>query len=482
MRFCAVYKTLSGILLALSTFLVLPAIYSLFVGDGCWRDFLLPLVFSLLLFLPSLRCQSKDLNLKEALVIVTSVWFLFPAVSSLVYILGAHISDPINAYFESVSGFTTTGATILNDIENLPPSILLWRSLTQWLGGLGFIVFSFSLLPFIRVSYHLVKFESARLVEERLTPSVADVVKTVLGIYLFLTLLEVLILRFLGLDWFQALNHALTTVSTGGFSPKNEGIKAFDSFGVEVVISLFMLLGSVNLAVYYKSWKERKPLKVFSYFETKSLLILTFTGVIIATLDLWKNNFYPTLLEDFRYALFQVVSAVTTTGFASDDFSKYPPFVVSVMFFLTLIGGSAGSTAGGIKQFRFILLLQVLRGEVKKTLHPRLVVKYSLGGKTVDVNLMHGVLSFVFVYAVTLFAFATLLTIGGHDLVTSFSASISCLTSFGPGLGQVGPMDNFNTFSDWQKLLLTLEMIMGRLEILPVVSVFYLLVFERLKG
>jgi trk system potassium uptake protein TrkH len=479
MRFKIIYKAITGILLALSSSLILPTLYSIYIGDGCWKDFLIPLAFAFILFLPSLKWKLESLTLKEALIIVTSVWFLFPAISSIVYIVGAHINDPLNAYFESVSGFTTTGATILNDIENLPPSVLLWRSMTQWLGGLGFIVFSFSLLPFIRVSYHLVKFESSKLVEERLSPDILDVVKIVLGIYFLLTISEILLLRLVGLDWFQAINHTFTTISTGGFSPKNESIKAFNSFGVELVLSIFMLLGSINLAVYYRSIKERKPFFFLTYFETKSLLLLALIGALLVALNLWSSHFYQSFWESFRFALFQVVSALTTTGFASDDFSKYPPFAEAVMFFLTLIGGSAGSTAGGIKQFRFILLLQILKGEVKKTLHPKLIVRYSLGGKNVDINFLQGILSFGFIYITTLYIFAALLTIGGHDLVTSFSASIACLTSFGPGLGKVGPMDNFNVFNDWQKFLLAVEMIMGRLEILPVVSVLYLFLFER---
>ena len=479
MRFKLIYKAVSGILLVLSFSLILPTLYSVYIGDGCWKDFLIPLIVALFLFLPSLKWKLESLTLKEALIIVTSVWFLFPAISSIVYIVGAHIRDPLNAYFESVSGFTTTGATILDNIESLPPSVLLWRSMTQWLGGLGFIVFSFSLLPFIRISYHLVRFESSKLVEERLSPDILDVVKIVLGIYLLLTILETLLLKVVGLDWFQAINHTFTTISTGGFSPKNESVKAFNSFAVELVISIFMLLGSVNLAVYYRSIKERKPFLFLTYFETKSLLLLALIGAILVALNLWSDQFYYSFVESFRYALFQVVSALTTTGFANDDFSKYPPFSAAVMFFLTLIGGSAGSTAGGIKQFRFLLLLQILKGEIRKTLHPKLVVRYSLGGKNVDINFLQGILAFGFIYITTLYLFAALLTIGGHDLVTSFSASIACLTSFGPGLGKVGPMDNFNTFNDWQKLLLAIEMIMGRLEILPVVSVIYLLLFEK---
>ena len=479
MRLRLVYKAVSTFLVALSLSLLFPLGYSLYIGDGCWKDFLVPLLGVVLLSLPSLRIPFEDLNLKEALLSVTLVWFLFPAVVASVYILGAHIKDPVNAYFESVSGFTTTGATILNNIEALPPSVLLWRSLTQWLGGLGFIVFSFSVLPFIRVSYHLIKFESAKLVEERISPDIGEVVRTVLLVYLILTLTETVLLKLAGLGWFDALNHAFTTVSTGGFSTKNASVAAFHSFAVELIIAIFMLLGSINLVVYYRSFKERKPLKVFTYFETKSLLILTLLGVLFTAWDLWRNHFYPNLFEDFRYALFQIASAVSTTGFASDDFDKWPPFAVSLMFFLTLIGGSAGSTAGGLKQIRFILLLKVLKGEIKKTLHPRLVIRYSLNGKPVDIDFLYSVLAFGFIYLTTLVVFGILLTIGGHDLVTSFSASIACLTSFGPGLGQVGPMDNFNVFADWQKLLLSLEMIMGRLEILPVVAVVYALLFDR---
>ena len=479
MRFKAIYKAITGILLALSSSLILPALYSTVVGDGCWKDFLIPLIVSLLLFLPSLKWKLENLSLKEALVVVSAVWFLFPAISSIVYIVGAHIKDPVNAYFESVSGFTTTGATILSNIESLPPSVLLWRSMTQWLGGLGFIVFSFSLLPFIRVSYHLVRFESSKLFEERLSPDILDAVKIVLGFYLLLTFSEIVLLKLAGMDWFQAVNHTFTTISTGGFSSKNESIKAFHSVAVELIVSLFMLLGSINLAIYYKSFKERKPFLFLTYFETKSLLILTFIGTILVTLNLQDNQFYQSFWESLRYAFFQVVSALTTTGFASDDFVKYPPFAVSVMFFLTLIGGSAGSTAGGIKQFRFLLLMQILKGEVKKTVHPKLVIRYSLGGKSVDINFLQSILSFGFIYVITFFIFGTALTLGGHDLVTSFSASIACLTSFGPGLGKVGPMNNFDVFTDGQKLLLSVEMIMGRLEILPVVSVLYLFFIEK---
>jgi len=478
MSLFSVYKITATVLLILSSSLLLPLVYSLYVGDGAWKDFLIPLLTVLLLFLPALKVPLKEPSFKEALLSVVLVWFLFPAVVASVYILGAHIKDPVNAYFESVSGFTTTGATILSNIEALPPSVLLWRSFTQWLGGLGFIVFSFSLLPFLRSSYHLLRFEASKIVEERFSPDLLKTVRGVLAVYVVLTLLEIVCLKLTGLDWYQAVNHAFTTVSTGGFSTKNESIKEFHSPVVEFVVVLFMFLGSLNMVIYYRAFKERNPLKVFTYFETVSLFWVIVVSTFLGTLVLYANRYYPTLWEDFRYALFQMVSAATTTGFASDDFSLYPPFVGALMMVITLIGGSSGSTAGGIKQFRFVLLSKASLSEIKKTIHPRLVVRVTLNGKVIDVELLYGVLAFGFIYTFTAVIFGVLLTLGGHDLVTAFSASIACLTSFGPGLAKVGPMDNFNCFSDWQKFLLSVEMIMGRLEVLPFLSVVYLLLLR----
>jgi len=326
----------------------------------------------------------------------------------------------------------------------------------------------------LRSSYHLLRFEASKIVEERLSPDILKMVRGVLIAYSLLTVAEVVLLKLVGLSWYQAVNHAFTTVSTGGFSTKNESIKEFHSQAVEFVIALFMFLGSLNMVVYYRAFKERNPLKVFTYFETVSLFWVVTVSTLLGTFVLYFNHYYPSLWEDFRFALFQMVSAATTTGFASDDFSLYPPFVAALMFGITLIGGSSGSTAGGIKQFRFVLLTKASLAEIKKTVHPRLVVRISINGKVVDINLLYGVLALGFIYTFTGVVFGILLTLGGHDLVTSFSASIACLTSFGPGLAKVGPMNNFNVFSDWQKLLLSVEMVMGRLEVLPFLGVIYL--------
>ncbi len=479
MRPLAIYKVVVSFLFALSSSLLIPLGYSLITRDGNYADFLIPLAIIFLIFLPSLKLKFEDLNLKEAILSVVLVWFLFPAVASLVYILGAHIKDPFDAYFEAVSGFTTTGATILPNIEAVPKSVLLWRSLTQWLGGLGFIVFSFSVLPFIRLSYHLVKFESSSIVEERISPRIGEVVRIILSIYVLITLLGVLLLRLAGMNWYDAVNHVFTALSTGGFSPKNLSIAAYNSFPVELVLELVMLLGSVNLITYYQAYKKKNPLLFLTYFETRSLLLITLLGTFLGTLILYANHYYNSLWEDFRYALFQAVSAATTTGFANADFSLWPPAAQALLMMLTLIGGSASSTAGGIKQFRFQLLLKTAVGELKRTLHPRLVIRYDLGGKTVDVNLLYGVLAFVFIYMSTAVLFGFILTLSGNDLVTAFSASVACLTSFGPGLAKVGPMNNYAFMNNFDKLLLSTEMVMGRLEVLPILAIIYAFIFDR---
>ena len=479
MRPLAIYKVVVSFLFALSSSLLIPLIYSLLVHDGNYKDFLIPLALIFVLFLPSLKLKFEDLNLKEAITSVVLVWLLFPAVASLVYILGAHIKDPFDAYFEAVSGFTTTGATALNDIQSVPKSVLLWRSLTQWLGGLGFMVFSFSVLPFIRLSYHLVKFESSSIVEERVSPRIGEVVRIILTIYTAITLLGIVLLRLCGMDWFDAVNHAFAAISTGGFSTKNLSVAAFNSFPVELVLELVMFLGALNLVSYYRAYKSRKPWAFITYFESISLLTVIAVATLIEGFVLWKNHYYPNLFEDFRYALFQVVSAATTTGFANADFTKWPYAAQALLMILALIGGSASSTSGGIKQFRFVLLLKTAINELRKTIHPRLVVRITVGGKNVDINLLYGVLAFVFIYMSTAIIFGFILTVSGNDLVTAFSASITCLTSYGPGLAKVGPMDSFAFMSNFDKFILSLEMVMGRLEVLPILALIYAFILDR---
>jgi len=475
MRLPLIFKYVVIILFLLSTSFLIPAAYSLLIGDGLTEDFLFPviLVGALLLIALQIKDKVSDITVKEALLVVVLVWFLFPALSALCYIETGSIKSFSDAYFESASGFTTTGASILTNIEALPKSVLLWRSTTHWIGGVGFVVFSLSLLPLLGTGgAQLMRIEASRAVEERVLPRVKEVAKAILIVYVSLTALEILLLKAVGLSLYEAVNHAFATIATGGFSTKNASVAAFNSFAVEMVIAVFMILGALNLSLYYKAFKE-KSLKTFlSYYEVKSFLIIVLLATAVSTLLLYVEDYYKNPITSFRYAFFQVVTAASTTGFASTDYSNWPPFILALIMLLALIGASSGSTAGGIKQFRFLVLIKTALKELKKTAHPRLVYRISIGNRVLNVSLLNTIWAFISIYFSTAIVFGLLIALSGYDLITSFSASIACITSLGPGLGKVGPAGNFAFFPAYDKLLLSLEMLMGRLEVFPILALF----------
>jgi trk system potassium uptake protein TrkH len=372
-----------------------------------------------------------------------------------------------------VSGFTTTGASILTEIEHLPKSVLLWRSTTHWIGGLGFVVFSLSLLPILGSGgMQLMKFEASRAVEEKIKPKVKEIARTTFAVYLVITVLEVILLKLSGLGFYEAINHTFATVATGGFSTRNTSVAAFNNPAAEMIIALFMFLGSVNLQLYYRAFKMRSIRYYFKYYEVKSHLIIIFLSVVFVTSVLFFSGTYSNLLQSLRYAVFQVATAATTTGFASTDYTNWPSSVLALLMILSLIGASSGSTAGGLKQFRFIVMLKTMYGELKKTAHPHLVYRINLGEKVLDISMINALWAYVSLYFGTTVLVGFILTISGYDLITSFSASIACITSLGPGLAKVGPAANFSFFHGWEKLLLSFEMILGRLELLTMLSIF----------
>jgi trk system potassium uptake protein TrkH len=473
MRWSLVFKYVTLILFLLSTAFLLPAGYSLFVRDGLTEDFLFPLILTGALSLLALQVKERvsDVTVKEALLVVVLVWFLFPALSALCYIESGAIKNFPDAYFESVSGFTTTGASILTDIEALPKSILLWRSTTHWIGGIGFVVFSLSLLPLLGTGgAQLMRVEAARAVEEKVLPKVKEVAKAILVVYVTLTILETLFLKLAGLSLYDAVNHTFATIATGGFSTKNSSVAAFHSFKVEMVIAVFMILGALNLSLYYQAFKKRSLKLFFSYYEVKSLLLIVFISTVVSTVILYSEGYYSEPITAFRYAFFQVATASSTTGFASTDYSNWPPFILALIMVLSLIGASSGSTAGGIKQFRFLVMLKTALKELKKTAHPRLVYRVNLGDKVLELSILNTIWAFISIYFSTTVIFGMLLSLSGHDLITSFSASIACITSLGPGLGKVGPAGNFSFFSSFDKIMLSIEMLLGRLEVFPILS------------
>lgn len=473
MRYQLVFKYVVILLFFLSISFLIPAGYSLFTGDGLTEDFLFPLILMGALFLVALQIKEKvsDITIKEAILVVVLVWFLFPALSALVYIETGAIPHFADAYFESVSGFTTTGASVLTNVEAIPKSVLLWRSTTNWIGGVGFVVFSLSILPALGAGgAQLIRFESSKVIEEKILPKVKEIARAIVIVYVVLTLIETLLLKIFGMSLYDAVNHAFATLATGGFSTRNQSIAAYHSVAIEMTVTLFMFLGGSNLALYYRAFRKKSLKMFFSYYETKSSLILILSVTLFSAVVLYTERYYSSFLEALRYAVFQVVSCADTTGFASTDYTHWPTVVLALLMMVALIGGASGSTSGGIKQFRFIVMLKTMIGELKKTSHPRLIYRVSLGGRTLELTTLNAIWAFISIYFTTTFIFGLFIALSGYDLVTSFSASIACITSMGPGLAKVGPASNYAFLPYYDKLLLSLEMLLGRLEVFPILT------------
>jgi len=475
-RVLPVLKILSFILFILSliTF-TLPLFYSVYMEDEEILCYIVPIFITLFFYSVLTPVKTVRLSDKEALFIAVSIWFIFPLLTTLSYELSGYIHDPIDSYFESVSGFTTTGASVLTDIEQLPKSLLLLRNITNWVGGIGFVVLAVSFLSTkMPIGKAIVKFESSKIVEERIEPRVKEVSKIVISVYLILTTAQIILLLFTGCNLYDAVAFTFSTVATGGFAPYNASASAFNNIYAEIIITVFMFLGAINLQLYYISFKTGSIKRFFTDTE-----VIVYTGIITAstvfvTLILYETNTYDSISQSLRYGIFQVVSAATTTGFSTADYTNWHPSILSLMMIITLIGAIGGSTGGGIKIFRLIFIFKIVSGEIKRIAHPKIIYKPYLKGKALEPSTINTFWAFLSLYLFSLLFFGFILTLGGHDLVTSFSASIACITSLGPGLGDVGPASNFSSFSDFEKLMLSFEMIFGRLEIIPVISILFI--------
>ncbi len=475
-RLSIVYKNISFILFMLSlvTFIP-PLIFSFFLEDKEVLAYITPLFLSLILFSLSVPIKNEKLSEKEAVFIAVSIWFSFPLLASLTYIISEYIINPIDAYFESVSGFTTTGASILTDIEKLPKSLLLFRDLTNWIGGLGFVVFAISMLSTkLPIGRAIVKFESSKVIEEKLEPKVKEVAKIIVSVYVTISLLEFFMLKIAGLSLYDAINYTFSSVATGGFAPYNASAGVFNNPTAEFIIAIFMILGAINLQFYYLIYKKRSLKPIFQDEEVRVFLFLIIASTIFSTLILYFNHYYTSIFESFRYSFFQIVSASTTTGFSTTDYSNWHPSVLALIMILALLGAVGGSTGGGLKIYRLIFIFKTIIGEIKKIAHPNMIYKLTIKGKPVEQSKINQFWAFISLYGLTVLSFGFILTVSGHDLVTSFSASIACITSLGPGLGDVGPASNFAHFLWYEKLLLSFEMILGRLEIIPIISFLFI--------
>lgn len=406
---------------------------------------------------------------KKGFVSVSLSWIVLSVMGSLPFLFSGSITNPVDALFETVSGFTTTGASILSDVEALPRCILFWRSFTHWIGGMGVLVFILSLLP-LTGGYHmnLMKAESPRPSVEKLVPKIQSTAKILYSIYVAMTILEVLLLLAGNMPLFDALTTTFGTAGTGGFGIKNDSMASYSPY-LQNVVTVFMILFGINFNFYFLLLM-RKPKKAMKNEEVRCYLAII--AITISVIAFNIRGLYPSIMEAFQQAAFQVGSIITTTGFATTDFNTWPQVSRTILVMLMFVGACAGSTGGGIKVSRFVILLKTVNKELHLFLHPKGVRKIYMDGKVVEHEVVRSINVFMTAY-VLVFAFSILLVgFDNHDLITNFTAVAATLNNIGPGLELVGPSQNFGLFSDPAKCVLIFDMLAGRLELFPLLLLF----------
>jgi len=418
------------------------------------------------------RRAQREIGRREALFIVAVAWLSCGVFGGLPFVIGAHLS-PADAFFEAVSGFTTTGATILPEIEHrLSPSLHLWRMLTHWLGGLGIVVLFVALFPALGVGgKHLFRTESPGPQSEGLAPRIRETASVLWKVYAAITALEVALLMLAGMDWFEALVHAFATMGTGGFSTRNASIAAFDSLPVEIIITIFMVVAGGNFGLFYEALRSG-PRALLENTEFRVYIGIFAAVSLLITIDI-HGSVHETIGQSLRYASFQVASIMTTTGFGTDDFEAWPTFSQTLLVVLYFIGGCAGSTAGGIKVVRVVIIFKAIMGEIRRGFRPTLVAPVRVGHLAVPGNVVTESLAFGMVYLLTVGMGGVLVALfDSVDLTTALMASLACVANVGPGLGMVGPTDNYAFFSAASKTVLSLCMLLGRLEFFALLALF----------
>jgi trk system potassium uptake protein TrkH len=389
----------------------------------------------------------------------------------LPFYLGGYVDNITDAYFETMSGFTTTGASILTDIEAMPKGILFWRSLTQWQGGIGIIVFTVALMPiFGGGAAQLFDAETPGITHERFRPRVTQVAKRLSGIYILFTLAVIGMLWAGPMDFFDALNHGLTTIATGGYSTKNASIGHWNSAYIEYTVTFFMFVGATNITLVYFLF-NRQPKKFFRDEEFRWFLSLVLLTAIVLTLWLLFNNLSTGLIASFRQALFQVVSLISTCGFATENYISWGPFFWFIALILSSICGCAGSTSGGLKMGRFVILSKNLFNEFKKQTHPNAVIPVRMNGHVISQEIVHRVLAFVFVYIALIVVSCLVLALDGMPFDETIGVAISAIGNIGPGLGSQGPVGNYVEVPAISKWFLSFLMLTGRLEVFTVLTI-----------
>ncbi len=414
---------------------------------------------------------SKNFYTKDGFMTVALAWLLMSFVGALPFYISGAIPSFMNSFFETVSGFTTTGATILTEIESLPKATLFWRNMTHWIGGMGVLVLTLAIIPsFGGRGVHLLNAETTGIGGNKLVPSLRKTALILYGIYAVLTLILVICLLVAGMNLYDSLLHAMSTAGTGGFSNQNISIGSYNSPAIEVILTIFMYLFGINFAIYFVIL-TKGFVKALKSEELRLYTIILVCAMLLIAVNLMRTyggHFFTAL----RYSSFQAASIMSTTGFSSIDYNIWPTFSKTILLVLTALGSCASSTAGGIKIIRVLVMFKAARVEFKKISHPNLVKSVTVDGRAIDNTVLHNVWVFFLLYIVTIVGASILISINGFDFTTSFTSVLATVSNTGPGLDVVGPLGNYSSFSAFSKIVFSICMLIGRLEILPVLFLF----------
>lgn len=414
--------------------------------------------------------DDKAVYTREGMAVVACTWIIVSVLGALPYFFSGNIRNLADAIFETASGLTTTGSTILTDIESMSKSCLFWRAFTHFIGGMGVLILMLAIIPQSDTrTMHLVRAESAGPTAGKLVAKMSISVRILYGIYITLTVLEAILLLLGGMPFFDAITTAFSTAGTGGFSIRAGSIADYDSVYVDFIVTLFMALFSVNFTMYYLIL-SKKALQIFKNEELRVFLGVCLSAIVLITVNI--TGFYGSILKALRYAGFQVLTIVSTAGFATADYTEWPFFSQMILLLLMFVGGCAGSTGGGLKVMRIMVLVKSAFKEIRCVLSPRSVVVVKADGKALDKEMVSGVCAYFVVFMLIAAFSMLLLSIDGHDIPTTVTAVITCMNNVGPGLSEIGPSGSFAGFSAWAKLLLTADMLFGRLEIYPLLVLF----------
>lgn len=469
MRFKFIFKIFAYLVLIVSIFMILPAFVAYYYKEFfVAKVFIYTMIFNIsvsLIMIFSLRKVKSDyISSADGMFLVSIGWIVISVASAVPYLFSGVATSFVDAFFESISGYTTTGATIFKSVEDLPKSILFWRSLTHWLGGMGIVVLTVAILPLLGIGgMQLIKAEAPGPSVDKISPRITTTAKYLWFIYIALTFAEMVLLMIGGMNFFDAINHSFATLATGGFSVKNESFLSYKDPYFEWVVAIFMILAGMNFSLHYRLFLGRFDiLKKDSEWKFYIFLIAIYT--IIIGFDLF-SKMGLSLHDSVRSAFFQVATIITTTGFASADYEKWPAFSQILLFALMFVGGCSGSTGGGIKVIRVLTLLKQAINEMKYLVHPRGVFVLKINGESVRKNTVYAISGFFFLYMLTNLFIIIVISLAGVDITTAVTASLACVGNIGPGFGAVGPMDNYSFFPDFAKWILSFGMLLGRLEI-----------------